>query len=225
MSIWDNILKNVLTIDVLWYVPAILISMTLHEVSHGFAAYKLGDTTAKSQGRLSLNPIKHIDIMGLIMLIVAKFGWAKPVQVDVRNFKDPKKDMALCAAAGPISNFILAFFSMIVIYTLSNFENAVTYYVSTFFIYFMSVNISLGIFNLIPIPPLDGSKVFAALLPDGAYIRYMRFERYGFMALMLLLYFGTLSNFLMRLRELVWQGLYIAVSVPIDAIVALFTGG
>ena len=168
-------------------IPALLCIM-VHEICHGAAAYALGDRTAATQGRLSLNPVHHIDWFGLLMLAFFHFGWARPVSVDIRNFKHPKRDMALTALAGPASNFIMAALALFLFGLLIPGLNGKT--VGDFILDLLNniayLSVSLGLFNLIPFPPLDGSKVLFAFLPDRAYIRLMRLERYGMIALIVI---------------------------------------
>lgn len=177
---------------------AALFTIMFHEIAHGFAAYALGDTTAKERGRLSLNPIKHIDWFGLLMLIVVGFGWAKPVPVDMRYFKNPRRDMALVALAGPAMNFLMAFLSTVVIVFLSIFHAPEI--IGDFFGTFLTINIGLGIFNLFPIPPLDGSKILGIILPEHIHMQILRYERFGMLALMALLWTGVLNTPLGFLR-------------------------
>ncbi len=193
-SLWETLSKAALL------APAALISMTVHELSHGLAAYAMGDTTAKNEGRLTLNPLKHIDIVGTLALIFFRFGWAKPVHVDPRAFKNPKQGMALTALAGPVSNFVLAFL-MITIWALlpvseQLYSNQVFVYFSSLLLYTAMLSVGLGVFNLIPIPPLDGSKVLFSLLPDNLYMRLLSVERYGFVLVILLCVSGVFSNVL-----------------------------
>ena len=151
-------------------IPA-LVCITLHELSHGFVAWRLGDDTAKRRGRLSLNPLRHIDLTGLLMMALIRFGWARPVPVDMMNFKNPKRGMAITAAAGPASNFLLAFVLMLLFGAL--WPVLLGSAVGDVFLYFLYttafLSVYLGLFNLIPIPPLDGSKIFFSFLPDRAY--------------------------------------------------------
>ena len=162
-------------LSVLLTLPGVLVAITFHEYAHALAAYKLGDDTPKIQGRLSLNPFSHMDPVGIILLVVAGFGWGKPVEIDPRNFNGKyslSKAEAIVAAAGPIMNFILAFVFMIIYYTLFAatsalaglpivWQNIINYII----LYTISINIGLGVFNLIPLPPLDGSKVLMHFLP------------------------------------------------------------
>ncbi len=179
---------------------AVLLCLTVHETCHGLAAFFLGDPTAKSQHRLSLNPLHHIDWFGLAAMLTLGFGWAKPVPVDMRYFKNPKRGMALTALAGPASNLLMAFLALWgckAIYDLAP-DTAAWGWAFTFLRVLASLNVGLGVFNLLPIPPLDGSKVLFALLPDAAYGRLMRYERYGVLALYALIFFGALDGFLGR---------------------------
>lgn len=175
-------------IELLITVPIVIVALTFHECAHGFAAYKLGDHTAKSNGRLSLNPLRHIDIIGAISFLLFKFGWAKPVPIDTRNFKNPKRDIALSALAGPVANILLGFVGCFlyalshhilfdVVFTSKNFAYWICYAWLLFVQNFAWLNISLAIFNLIPLPPLDGSRIFLIFLPSKAYFKVMRYER------------------------------------------------
>ena len=168
-------------------IPAVLCIM-IHEICHGAAAYALGDRTAATQGRLSLNPLHHVDWFGLVMLAVFHFGWAKPVSVNMRNFKHPKRDMAITALAGPASNFLLAALALFLFgFFFRDLRSAAAgQFVIRLLQYMAILSISLGLFNLIPIPPLDGSKVLFSFLPDRAYVRLMVLERYGMFLLLAL---------------------------------------
>ena len=191
-------------IQFLFVVPCVLIALTFHEFAHGYMAYKLGDPTAKNFGRLTLNPLKHLDPIGTICMIFFHFGWAKPVPINSRYFKKPGRDMALTAAAGPIMNFILAFFGVLVCRILtkifvafpaqSDFVYYIQYAALTLFSYFHMLNLSLGVFNLIPIPPLDGSRIFYIFLPPRWYFGVMKYEKYIQLALLVLLWTGLLSR-------------------------------
>lgn len=179
--------------DAFLRVAAIFICLTVHETCHGLAAYALGDPTAKAMNRLSLNPLRHIDWFGLAMMFVAGFGWAKPVPVNPLYFRKPKQGMAVTALAGPISNFVLAALMigvsrLIYLYAPYNFAWDLVF---TFCLYTVApLSVGLGLFNLLPIPPLDGSKVAAVLLPDRLYVQLMRYERYGMILLLLLSWLG-----------------------------------
>lgn len=191
MSSFGSLLGNLdwsYLLDLLLQVIPALLCIMIHEICHGAAAYALGDRTAATQGRLSLNPLRHIDWFGLLMLAVFHFGWAKPVSVDMRNFKNPKRDMAITAFAGPLSNFLLAALALFLyglLYAPLRGSDA-GYFCLTLLNTMAYLSISLGLFNLIPFPPLDGSKVLFAFLPDKAYLRLMVLERYGMLVLILL---------------------------------------
>ena len=187
-------------------VAASLLCITFHETCHGLAAYRLGDNTAKRMGRLSLNPLKHVDLMGLIMMALFRFGWAKPVPVDMRNFKNPKAGMALTALAGPVSNVVLAYAAVVlcnfVIFLADRLGNTwLLLALAQFFVYVEIISAGLAVFNVFPIPPLDGSKVLFALLSDRAYDRLMRYEKYGMGLLMALLVTGAIDRPLGAMRD------------------------
>ena len=168
---------------------AVLLCLTVHETCHGLAAYALGDPTAKRMNRLSLNPLHHIDWLGLASMLICGFGWAKPVPVDMRYFKNPKAGMALTALAGPASNFLLA---LLMLFIASLFHTGG--WIVSFLLTTAILSIGLGLFNLVPIPPLDGSKVLFSLLPQRAYYTLMRYERYGMLVLLLLVSFDVGSG-------------------------------
>ena len=167
-----------------------LCCITLHELSHGFVAWKLGDDTAKKAGRLSLNPLRHIDIMGLLMMALLRFGWAKPVPVNMYHFKHPKRGMAITAAAGPVSNFLLAFLLLLAFGLLWPLLLGSTWGELLLYFFYVTAYLSvyLGLFNLLPLPPLDGAKIFFAFLPDKSYEKLMRYERYGMLAFVLIIF-------------------------------------
>ena len=190
--------------DTLTMAAAAVLCITLHETCHGLAALALGDPTAKRMGRLSLNPLKHVDPMGLLLLIVAKVGWAKPVPVDARRFRDPRMGMALVAIAGPVSNVLLSAVAAAG-YTASMFysvywEIAALELLADFFFYVFFISAGLAVFNLLLVPPLDGSKVVFAFIPKEWYWKLMRYERYGMLLLMALLLTGMLDVPLNYLR-------------------------
>lgn len=194
----------------------IFITLPIHEFAHGFIATKLGDTTPRYQGRLTLNPFAHIDYIGALMIIVAGFGWAKPVQINARNFKRVKLGMAITAIAGPIANLILALISMLIFYTITAITQMAGFfaYVALVFLYIASINISLAVFNLIPIPPLDGSRLLSALLPDRIYYKLMAYERYFFLVLMLLIFTGVLDYPLDFLYDIIFRGIEKLAALP-----------
>ena len=181
-SIWRGLDWSVLTNLLLSVVPA-LICITLHELAHGYVAYRLGDDTAKRAGRLTLNPLRHIDIMGLLMMIVFKFGWAKPVPVNMNRFKDPKQGMALTAAAGPLANLLITIGFLFAL--LHRPGRSLNWLLEMLYIT-AYLSVALAIFNIIPIPPLDGSKVLFSCISDRSYTKLMYYERYGMIILLVL---------------------------------------
>lgn len=197
--------------DAVLRTAAVLLCLTVHETCHGLAAYALGDPTAKSMHRLSLNPLHHIDWFGLAMMFAAGFGWAKPVPVDPRYFKKPKQGMAVTALAGPVSNFLLAVLLILIskaIYLYAPYT-AVWNAVFTFCLYTAApLSIGLGLFNLLPIPPLDGSKILGVLLPDEAYSKLMRYERYGILLLLALSLLGVTGNFISGVIVRVYETMF-----------------
>jgi len=175
---------------------AVLLCLTVHESCHGLVAYALGDPTARREHRLSLNPLRHIDWFGLLMMFVAGFGWAKPVPVNPNYFKKPKQGMALTALAGPVSNFLLALLTLLaarIFCDVAAYSEA-NQRILDFLLMVALLSIGLGLFNLLPIPPLDGSKVLFAVLPDRAYNQLMRYERYGMLLLFALVFFDVGSS-------------------------------
>ena len=176
---------------------AVLICIIVHEISHGVAALCLGDPTAKQRHRLSLNPLRHLDPVGLLMMLFVGFGWAKPVPVDTRYFKHPKSGMALTALAGPLSNFLLAFSLLLGSRFLLGLEMTNTLIqVIRFLLQTAMLSTGLCVFNLIPFPPLDGFKILSAFLPDRIYYRVMQYERYGMLVLIAVFWIGGGSRFL-----------------------------
>lgn len=179
---------------------AALVALTVHEFCHGYAAYRLGDNTAKNLGRLTFNPLKHIDLVGVLCMIVFHVGWAKPVPVNSRNFRNPRRGFAITALAGPLSNIILGFFGVgayLLVYALARgqeIEQGFTLALITNLLYFLniffSVNIGLGIFNLLPIPPFDGSRIAYVFLPPKLYFGVMRHERKIYLGVLIWLVLG-----------------------------------
>ncbi len=191
-TIWDGLDWSFLTDILLSVIPA-LICITLHELSHGFVAWKLGDTTAKDAGRLTLNPIKHLDIMGILMMVVFRFGWAKPVPVNMYRFQNPKKGMAITALAGPAANVVITIVFLFVYGLLFQTLGGTGFVLKTIYIT-AYLSISFAIFNLIPISPLDGSKILFSVLPSERYDQLMRYERYGMILLLVLVASGVFGR-------------------------------
>lgn len=182
--------------SLLYRLPAVLLALSVHECAHAFAAYKAGDPTARNLGRMTLDPIKHIDPIGLICLLFFGFGWAKPVPINSRNFKHYRRDNILVSLAGIISNFILSFICTgIFVLVVNGFGVTNEIFVGIMF-YMIAINITLGVFNLIPIPPLDGSHVLGSFLRGKAARVYGSLQRYGFIIVIVLLATGVLGNFL-----------------------------
>jgi len=213
---WDGLVSLLLRL------LAVLICIMIHEISHGLSAYWLGDPTAKMQHRLSLNPLRHIDPFGALMMLLVGFGWAKPVPVDMRYFKKPKSGMAVTALAGPISNFLLAYLMLLIAYTVLAFSGAaasnLVWEIINFCTLTASLSIGLGVFNLIPFPPLDGSKVLGAFLPDRIYYKILRYEFAGTLVLMALLWLGVLDAPLYTVRSWITEKLLYLAQWPYNLI-------
>ena len=200
-----------------WLIRAVvvLLAISVHEASHGLASYLLGDRTAKGMGRISLNPLRHIDWMGALCLLCFGFGWAKPVMVNSYRFKNPKLGMSLVGLAGPLSNFIMALLGAVGIKIMTIcgvvvFDGILAEFLFTF----MFLNIRLGVFNLIPIPPLDGSKIFLSLLPTKLYYDIMRYEHLGWLLLVVALALGVLDPILGFANKYIINAMFYLVGVP-----------
>lgn len=188
--------------EIIFMVPIVLLALTGHEFAHGFVSYKLGDPTPKYEGRLSFNPMAHLDPIGTLLMIFTGFGWAKPVAINPMYYKNRRVGMVIVALAGPLANFVMAFIGLLLYYTLAilsyktGISGSAVNLVLKFFAMFASANISLMVFNLIPIPPLDGSRVLDLFLPDEASYKLHQVERYSMLLIMLLSVSGTLSKIL-----------------------------
>lgn len=189
---------NETILDYLIKALVLFTAVPVHECAHAWVAEKMGDDTGRKQGRITLNPFAHLTLWGSLMMILVGFGWGKPVMVDSRNFKNPKKGMVLTSLAGPASNFIMAFLSMIVYKVLAflSFANGSNTLGLIAFVFKLttSINISLAVFNFLPIPPLDGSKIFNAILPEKWYFTIMKYENFIFIAVIILIYSGLLDK-------------------------------
>ena len=206
-----------LAYKIIFALPAVITAITLHEAAHGWVAYKLGDSTAKNLGRITANPVKHLDpvgtiLMPLVMIIFTgmAFGYAKPVPVEVRNFEHPQKDMALVALAGPVSNFIMAIFWMFILVVSVKLMPRGT--LGDVFQYMAGIgviiNIVLMVVNFLPVLPLDGGRVLMGVLPFKWAVMFIKTERFGFLLVILLLFTGILDKILMPMIEMVQKNLF-----------------
>lgn len=222
LEVLRNLDWSVLTDALMSVIPA-LICITLHECAHGFVALRLGDTTARDMGRLSLNPLKHFDAIGFAMMAFVGFGWAKPVPIDMRRFKNPKRGMALTAIAGPLMNVLIALVFLFLYGLLFGalWGRGWTEYILATVYRTAYLSIAFAVFNVLPIPPLDGSKVVFSLMPEGAYYKLMRYERYGMVVLVVLVVSGAVDGILGRAVGFVFDKLFFAAKLG-NALAGLF---
>lgn len=195
--------------------PALLLALTVHEFAHGWVADKMGDPTARYSGRLSLNPMDHLDIFGTICLLFFGFGWARPVPINTRNFRKPRQGIIAVSLAGPGANFLLALISAFILAAMNEFlpANEITIFFYTVVSACVSLNVGLMVFNLIPIPPLDGSKVLMEFLPPKYRFKMYTMERYFGIILMVLIIFNILTPLLSILRGWVLTFIYFIVGL------------
>lgn len=187
-------------IDKIIMIPMVLIALMFHELAHGWVSMKLGDPTPRLQGRMTLNPLAHLDPVGTLLMIFTGFGWAKPVQINPRYYKDPKKGMALTALAGPLTNFLLAIIAMllygiifVVMVKTGLFVNSINT-MANILMRFVTLNLCFMVFNFIPIPPLDGSRILGIFLSNSAYFKLQQYEQYSFIAIILLSAIGAFDR-------------------------------
>ncbi len=195
--------------DLIIQIPVFLFALTIHEFSHGYVASLCGDQTARMQGRLTMNPLKHLDPLGTLAIFIIHFGWARPIPVDPRNFRNPRRDMILVSLAGPMSNLatmIISLFALIAIVSLGPVIPAfVAQPLIAMFSWSIMINSILAIFNMIPIPPLDGSKVLMGLLPPEQARYLARLEGAGFILIMILAFTGVLGKFIRFVQGLLFS--------------------
>lgn len=211
-------------ISMLLTLPIILLSLSLHETAHGFMAWRLGDPTAKYTGRLTLNPLRHLNPLGFLSMLLTGFGWANPVPINSRYFKKPRRDIALTGMAGPLSNLLLALVFLLLLRFVgygwlwtasysSQFTAKIAYFTILFFYYGVQMNVVLAVFNLLPVPPLDGSRIFYVFLPPRIYYKVMQYEHIITMVVLALLLLGPLSSFIQWLTTLIMRGMFTMVGM------------
>lgn len=194
---------------IIYVVPAVLLCLSFHEFAHGYVSYLLGDNTAKSEGRLTLNPLAHIDPVGFLCMVFFRFGWAKPVPINPYYYKNRSSGVIMVSLAGPLSNIIFAYICMAFYKLFFSYlavpANAITIFFSNFLPQLIQLNLVLAVFNLIPVPPLDGSKVLISLLPADKAAKFNNFARYSNIILIILLLSGALSGFVSVIVRWLWN--------------------
>ena len=200
------------SMDMIYRVPALLLALTIHEYAHAAVADSLGDPTPRLTGRLTMNPFMHLDIVGTIMLLVAGFGWAKPVEVDPRYFRDGRKSMMAVSFAGPGANFFLAFVALLLVGIFSTFAYSKQGIYSFLFLV-AQYNIWFALFNLIPVPPLDGSKILMSMLPGRYAYQLMSIEQYSYIVLLILVFSGAIGTVLIPVAKFIMNSMMFIVSI------------
>lgn len=200
-----SLIENSRLFELLIHALIVFTAFPVHECAHAWAADRLGDDTARKQGRLTLNPFKHLDVLGTLFMLFADFGWAKPVPIDPRKFKNPKNGMALSSLAGPASNLVMAYIAMVIFrimyaVLMTSAGTETLYNISYIFSMIVYLNVALAVFNLLPVPPLDGSRIFNLFMSERTYFKVMKYERYIQIALMFAVYMGVLDVPLYYLR-------------------------